>query len=112
MIVTHGGLVGGYGLYVQDGKPTFVYNCLDVERPTFTAREPVPRGKAKIVVDFAYAGKKGEIGKGGRITLSVNGKTVAQGKLERTAPLSLSIRGAGHRHGRRLGGGLHLQAAV
>jgi hypothetical protein len=26
MIVTHGGLVGGYGLYVRDGKQTFVYN--------------------------------------------------------------------------------------
>jgi hypothetical protein len=25
MIVTHGGLEGGYGLYLRDGKPTFVY---------------------------------------------------------------------------------------
>jgi hypothetical protein len=28
MIVTHGGLEGGYGLYLRDGKPTFVYNFL------------------------------------------------------------------------------------
>jgi arylsulfatase len=26
MIEAHGGLVGGYGLYMRDGKPTFVYN--------------------------------------------------------------------------------------
>jgi len=32
MIITHGGLEGGYGLYLRDGKPTFVYNFLDLER--------------------------------------------------------------------------------
>lgn len=37
MIVTHGGIEGGYGLYLRDGKPTFVYNYLGVERPTFAA---------------------------------------------------------------------------
>jgi hypothetical protein len=45
MIVTHGGLVGGYGLYVRDGKPTFVYNDLAMERFTFAGREPLPKGK-------------------------------------------------------------------
>src|SRR5262249_43938621 len=30
MIVTQGGLEGGYGLYIRDGKPTFVYNFLSV----------------------------------------------------------------------------------
>jgi arylsulfatase len=30
-----GGLVGGYGLHVRDGKPTFVYNCLVLDRFTF-----------------------------------------------------------------------------
>jgi arylsulfatase len=91
MIVTQGGLEGGYGLYLRDGKPTFVYNFLSLERPTITAKDPLPAGKARIAVNFAYDGKKGELGKGGAVTLSVNGQPVAEGKLERTAPISLSI---------------------
>ena len=38
MIVTQGGLEGGFGLYLRDGKPTFVYNFLGVDRPTFAAK--------------------------------------------------------------------------
>ena len=91
IIVTQGGLEGGYGLYLRGGKPTFVYNFLSLERPTIAAKEPVPAGKAKIVVDFAYDGKKGEFGKGGTVTISVNDKAVAEGKLRRTIPVSVSI---------------------
>src|SRR5260370_36617540 len=31
MIVTLGGRFGGYGLFLQKGKPGFVYNLLDME---------------------------------------------------------------------------------
>ena len=111
MIVTHGGLEGGYGLYLRDGKPTFVYNYLSLERPTFAANEPLPKGKAKLVVDFAYDG--GGMGKGGSITMTANGKKIAEGRLERTVPVQFSLgRRAGRRHGCRLGGRLHLRAAV
>ena len=91
MIVTQGGLEGGYGLYLREGKPTFVYNLLTLERPTIAAREPVHAGKAKVVVDFAYDGRDGERGKGGTITIKVNGKAVAEGKLQRTIPLTVSV---------------------
>lgn len=89
MIITHGGLGGGYGLYLRGGKPTFVYNNLAMERPVFTSEAPLPKGKAQIVVDFVYDG--GGLGKGGTITLSVNGKKAAGGRLERTAPVQFSI---------------------
>ncbi len=89
MIVTHGGLEGGYGLYLRDGKPTFVYNFLSIERSTFAAKEALPKGKATIVVDFKYDG--GGAGKGGKVTVSVNGKSVADGRLERTVPAQLSL---------------------
>ena len=48
MVVTQGGLVGGYGLYLREGKPTFVYNYLALDRPTFAATEPLPKGKARL----------------------------------------------------------------
>jgi len=88
MIINHGGLEGGYGLYFRDGRPTFVYNFLSIERPTFTAQRPLPRGKTRLTVDFVYDG--GGMGKGGEITLRANGGRIAGGRLERTIPLHLS----------------------
>lgn len=89
MIVTQGGLEGGYGLYLRDGKPTFVYNYLSIDRPTFAAKDPLPKGKTKLVIDFVYDG--GGPGKGGMITMSANGKRIVEGRLERTIPIQLSI---------------------
>ncbi|MGB6714980.1 MAG: arylsulfatase [Candidatus Cybelea sp.] len=89
MVVTHGGLEGGYGLYLKDGIPSFVYNFLSVDRPTFTAREHLPKGKTKLVVEFAYDG--GGIGKGGKITMTADGKTIADGRLERSIPIQFSL---------------------
>src|SRR5262245_15684250 len=91
MIVTHGGMVGGYGLYLRDGKPTFVYNYLDLERYTINGKDALPQGKVKLVVDFAYDGKPGERGKGGTVTISANGARVAEGKLPKTIPLQISL---------------------
>jgi arylsulfatase len=91
MIATHGGLEGGYGLYVRDGKPTFVYNYLSLERFTFAGKEPLPKGKVQLKVDFAYEGGKDELGKGAAVTLSVNGAKVAEGKLPKTIPNTISI---------------------
>jgi arylsulfatase len=91
MVVTHGGMPGGYGLYLRDGKPTFVYNYLDIDRYTIAGTEALPKGKVKLVVDFAYEGKPGERGKGATVTLSANGTKVAEGKLPKTVPLQFSL---------------------
>ncbi len=89
MIVTHGGLEGGYGLYLRDGVPTFVYNFLGTERKTFTAKDALPKGKTELVVDFKYDG--GGTGKGGAITVTANGKAIAEGRLEKTIPVQFSL---------------------
>lgn len=91
IIATHGGIVGGYGLYLRAGKPTFVYNFLALERTTVTAEQPLPAGKAEIKVEFAYEGKAGEFGKPATVTLSVNGRKVGEAKLSRTVPVQYSI---------------------
>jgi len=91
MIATHGGLVGGYGLYVRDGKPTFVYNYLALDRFTFTGQEPLPKGKVQLEVDVAYAGGSGTLGNGAAVTMLVNGKTVAHGQLRKTIPNQISL---------------------
>jgi arylsulfatase len=91
MIATHGGLVGGYGLYVRMGKPTFVYNYLALDRFTFAGKEPLPKGRVRLRVDFAYEGRAGELGKGAAVTMTVNGTKVAEGQLPKTIPIQISL---------------------
>jgi len=91
MIGTQGGIVGGYGLYLREGKPVFVYNYLSLERTTVTGPDPLPSGKVQLQVDFAYRGGPKELGKAAVVTLTVNGKNVAQGNLSRTIPATISI---------------------
>ena len=88
-VVTQGGLEGGYGLYLRDGKPPFVYNYLSIDRPTFAAKDPLPKGKTRLIVDFIYDG--GGSGMGGAISISANGTQIAGGRLERTIPIQFSL---------------------
>ena len=78
MIVTHGGLVGGYGLYLRDGKPTFVYNYLALDRFTIAGQQTLSKGKVQLTVDFAYQGGPEERGKGATVTLTANGTKIAE----------------------------------
>jgi len=88
VILAQGGRFGGWALYMQDGKPIYTYNFLGLERFTVASDSTVPAGAATIVLDFAYDG--GGLGKGGKATISVNGKTVAEGRIEKTQPLIFS----------------------
>lgn len=90
MIITQGGLTGGYGLYLRDGKAHFVYNLLALQRFTTTS-EPLPKGKMTLTVDVAYQGKPGEFGKPAIVTLSANGTKVGEGQLPRTIPNKVSL---------------------
>ncbi|MGB7160623.1 MAG: sulfatase-like hydrolase/transferase [Tepidisphaeraceae bacterium] len=88
MLVTEGGETGGYAFMVKDGKPTFIYSYIGLEHFTITASEPLPKGKCMIVFDFKYDG--GGKGKGGVGTLSINGKEVGEGRIEKTVPTMFS----------------------
>ena len=88
VILTQGGRFGGWSLYMAGGKPIYTYNFLGLERFTVASNSVIPAGAATIVLDFAYDG--GGLGKGGNATLSVDGKTVAEGRIERTQPLIFS----------------------
>ena len=67
---------------MKDGKPTYTYNRLGLQRYTVAAKQALPPGKATIRFEFAYDG--GGMGKGGTGTLLVNRKNVAAGRIERT----------------------------
>jgi arylsulfatase A-like enzyme len=82
VILAQAGRFGGWSLYLKDGKPTYVYNWLGLQRYTVASKQALPAGKATIRFEFAYDG--GGVGKGGTGTLFVNGKNVATGRIEHT----------------------------
>jgi len=88
VILVQGGRFGGWCLYMKDGKPAYTYNYLGLERFTVSAESKIPAGPATIELKFDYDG--GGFGKGGNATLSVNGKSVAEGRIEKTQPLIFS----------------------
>ena len=87
-ILVQGGRFGGWSLYVKDGRPGYDYNFLGLKRYSVAAAEPLPAGKVTLKFDFAYDG--GGMGKGGTGTLFVNGRQVAQGRIEHTQPMIFS----------------------
>ena len=88
VILTQGGRFGGWCLYMKDGKPAYTYNYLGLSRDLVIADKALAKGKATVVLDFKYDG--GGIGKGGMATISVNGKKVAEGRIEKTQPMLYS----------------------
>jgi len=88
VIATQGGLLAGYALYFEKGKPVFSYSFTNGERWRIVAKDPLPAGKHKVVMNFTYDG--GGVGKGGAVSIAVNGKEVAQGRVGRTVPFRFS----------------------
>ncbi len=88
VILAQAGRFGGWSLYLKNGKPIYSYNFLGLQRFTVAAAMPVPAGKATIRYEFAYDG--GGLAKGGVGTISVDGRKVAEGRIERTQPLIFS----------------------
>jgi arylsulfatase len=89
MIITQGGLFSGWALYLDKGKPVFHSNFVDVAHYEVAGKDVLAPGKHTIKMDFAYDG--GGIGKGGVATLSVDGKEVAKGRIEKTVPIRISL---------------------
>jgi arylsulfatase len=67
---------------MREGKPAYEYNWLGLDRFVVESPTVLPTGKATIVLDFKY--DDGGPGKGGLATLFVNGKKVAEGRIEKT----------------------------
>jgi arylsulfatase len=97
MIATMGGRFGGYGLYLQKGKPVFVYNLLNLKRYRFEGGvgaddwlgKSLKAGRHTIVFDFKYDGPG--LGKGGTGVLTVDGKVLSRQKMEHTIPFLMAL---------------------
>jgi arylsulfatase len=88
VILAQGGRFSGWSLYLKDGRPAYTYNFLGLERTTVSAQQALAPGKVTLKYDFAYDG--GGLAKGGVGTLSVDGRKVGEGRIERTIPMTFS----------------------
>ena len=82
VILAQGGKFGGWSFYLKDGKPTYEYNFLGLDRYKISSDKALPPGKATIRYEFNYDG--GGLGKGGTGRILVNGEKVAEGRIGKT----------------------------
>jgi len=88
VIVAQGGNVGGWSLYAKDGRLKYCYNLLGINYTYVESRNTLPPGKHQVRMEFAYEGKG--LGKGGIVSLFVDGKEVGNGKVAATASMVFS----------------------
>ena len=98
MILTSGGRFAGYGFYLLEGKPVFLWNYLDLERIRWEGPEALASGRHTIEFDFQYDGlgvgtlaynSMSGLGRPGTGTLKVDGKEVATKRMEKTLGMIL-----------------------
>jgi hypothetical protein len=88
VIIAQGGSFAGWSLYAKAGKPTYCYNLLGLQRFKVSGNSPIPVGDHQVRMEFAYDG--GGLGKGGTVTLYVDGDKVGEGRVEGTVPMIFS----------------------
>lgn len=86
-VIAQGGRFGGWSLYVQDGRPGFTYNFLNMQRFTIAAPAALPAGNVELRFEFTY---DGGLGAGGTGRLYANGNLLAEGRIDRTQAIAFS----------------------
>ena len=97
IMLTSGGRFGGYGFYLKDSKPVFLWNLVDLKRLRWEG-PALTQGQHTVTFDFKYDGlgvgtlafnDMSGLGKGGTGTLSVDGKVVDTQEMKHTMPMIL-----------------------
>ena len=89
VLVAQGGAFGGWSLYLSDGRPAYCYNLFGMTRFHVQGADAVPAGDHQLRMEFAYDG--GGFGKGGTVTLYLDGDNVADGRVDATVPMVFSL---------------------
>ncbi len=98
MILTSGGRFAGYGFYLLESKPVFLWNLIDIKRIKWEGKEALAPGKHVLEFDFKYDGlglgtlafnNMSGLGRSGTGTLKVDGKVVDTQAMKRTLPMIL-----------------------
>jgi arylsulfatase A-like enzyme len=88
VIVTQGGMVGGWTLYAYEGRLKYCYNFFGIQYFMVAADQPIPAGEHQVRMEFAYDG--GGLAKGGDVRLYYDGQPAGKGRVEMTQPMAFS----------------------
>jgi arylsulfatase A-like enzyme len=88
VILSQGGIAGGWILHVKTGRLTYCYNFAGLESFVISSTQTISSGDHQVRMEFAYDG--GGLAKGGTVTLYVDGKAVGLGRVDRTMAIIFS----------------------
>jgi arylsulfatase len=89
VIVAQGGSFGGWCLYLHEGCPAYCYNLLGLQRFKCYGEHPVAAGEHQVRMEFKYEG--GGLGKGGDVTLYLDGEQVGESRVDATQAMLFSM---------------------
>jgi arylsulfatase A-like enzyme len=89
VIVAESDVMGGFSLYIQDGRLRYTYSFLGVKIETLTAEEDLPVGKVQVRYEFT-ADRPGKPATGGRGRLLINGRQVGENHIDQSVPQRFS----------------------
>ncbi len=103
VIVAEADHLGGFSLWVDDGKLTHSYSMMGVSLFRQQAEDRLPAGDVNVRMEFAADAPRPATG--GEVTLFVDDKPVASGRMDHTVPIRFfGLRRHGHRPRQRRGG--------
>ena len=88
VIVAEADHLGGFSLFVQDGKLTHTYSMMGVFVYRQVADQPLPEGDVTVRMEFAADAPKPATG--GEVTLFINDQPVGKGRMDHTVPVRFS----------------------
>jgi hypothetical protein len=88
VLIAQGGAFAGWSLYLHEGRPKYCHNLAGLARLKVEAETAVGPGEHQVRMEFAYAG--GGLGKGGTVTLFIDGEQVGEGPIAATVPMLYS----------------------
>jgi arylsulfatase len=88
VIIAQGGSIGGWSLYLKEGRPRYCYNLLGLKRFYVDSDARVPAGTHQVRMEFDYDGPG--MGKGGTATLYLDGVEIGSGTVDATAAMIFS----------------------
>lgn len=83
VIMAQGSNLGGWSLYIHEGKLTYLYNYLGQEETKIISDSDVPTGIVEVGYEFIRKGDQ-EFGSGGVGTLTINGTVVGKKNIDKT----------------------------
>ncbi len=88
VIVAEADHLGGFTLYVKNGKLTHTYSMMGVFVYTQVAEEDLPAGEITVRMEFLADAAKPATG--GDVTLRVNDRQIGKGRMDFTVPIRFS----------------------